>query len=171
MSFCNLYYLFQWNISLVSCRCSNRMVFIFTAGFWEFLVRSVVWKYFLPLYSFSFHLKKVFYRTKDVILMKSNISISPFMDQVSGVKSMDFSSSPKSWRFSVILKVLQFHILLYDLFQVNFCIRCENKVEIIFLAFFCSQMPCCSSAIYWKGYFFPYWIIFAHLCKTILSCC
>lgn len=49
----------------------------------------MIWEYFFPVYSLSFHtFNKIFFRAKSLILIESNLSIFPFMYCDCGVKDV-----------------------------------------------------------------------------------
>lgn len=138
----------------------------FYVEFWEFsiysryqsFIRHVVCKYFLLVFSLSLHLQK----QKLFILMRSNLSIFPFMDHIFCIDSEKSwpTTDPKDFFFQFFpLKVVSFYILhlSHDKLLINFCIKCDLGQRFIWgycFVLFCLWMYKCSRTICWKCYLF-----------------
>lgn len=69
---------------------------------------------------FSSFLTKTFTGQKFVILMKSNLSVFPFINSTFGIKCKNTSPRLKYWRLSPILfKKFYFYVFFHDLFWIN----------------------------------------------------
>ena len=136
MLICHLYILFSNMCVHVFCPSFNWIFLLLS--FESFLkkiyskhqsfVRYMVWKYFLPVCSFSLYpLNMVFHRANILILMKSNISVFFSYELCFGVNFKEFLPCPRSGRVSLMCfffffslkSLIYFELILFNVWSLG----------------------------------------------------
>ena len=136
-------------------------------------IRYNICQYFLPACSWSWNSITIsFEEQKFSILMKSRLSIGPFIDHAFSVvskrclpKSRSQNFSPMFYLRSFIVLAFIFTFIIY--FCVIFCVLFKHGPKIFFF-FFCTRLSNCSSAIYWKSDSFSTELSL-HLCRQLVA--